>query len=201
MVSATSTPPSRTHGQRVAGHEVAVLVEDAVVGQVVLEVAWRPPGRRAAAPSALRGPRPARRVGAEPAPGRRRRGSRRPRRASPRPSAARSAASRSQRGPGGRDERLAEHQVLDRVAGEHHLRERDEVGAGLGGRAGSSRAPRPRCRRGRRRSSSPGRGRCAAWAWRSLFPSDRRAVRAACRTSDQLDVTRARARVVSVISA
>ena len=39
MVSATSTPPQPHHGQRVAGHEVAVLVEDAVVGQVVLEVA------------------------------------------------------------------------------------------------------------------------------------------------------------------
>ena len=53
-------------GQRVAGHEVAVLVEDAVVGQVVLEVAWRRPGRRAARASALRGPRPGDRVGADP---------------------------------------------------------------------------------------------------------------------------------------
>ena len=73
MVSATSTPPTRTTVQVGAGHEVAVLVEDAVVGQVVLGVAGghlaavQHARRRSAAPAAGR-PRAA--VGAGPAPSR-----------------------------------------------------------------------------------------------------------------------------------
>ena len=120
--------------QRVAGNEVPVLVEDAVVGQVVLEVRRVHPtvaqhGERIAGTAAggRLGADPRRTVGVEVADdhgdvaqpvlgqvaGQRLHG-------------------RLRRG----HERLTEDEVLDRIAGQHHLREGDQVGAGLGRLAG-----------------------------------------------------------------
>ena len=77
--------------------------------------------------------------------------------------------------PGRLDERVAEDQILDRIAGQHHLRERHELGAGLGGGAGPA-ADARRCRRCRRRSSSPGPGRSASVGMALIVPQHRAAV-------------------------
>ena len=76
MASATSMPCTRTIGQGVAGHEVAELVEDAVVRQVVLGEGERRPGRGAAPLRRCAGRPPAGRTSAGPS--RNGRGSRRP---------------------------------------------------------------------------------------------------------------------------
>ena len=127
-------PADADHPQGVAGDEVPVLVEDAVVGQVVLVVGDHDPAavqqreRVAGAAAGLR-------VGAEP------------RRAvrvevADRDRDVAEAAGGEVRGEafegvaGGRDERLAEDQILHRVAGEHHFRERHQVRARVGGAAG-----------------------------------------------------------------
>ena len=124
------------HRQPVPGHEVAVLVEHPVVRQVMLgrgdrhRPAVQQRGRvlggadRLADPGCPAGP-PAQVAGdhgdaAEPA------GGQLPRR-------------RLQGGDRGVHERVPQRQVLHRVAGQHHLREHDEVGAGVRGAPGPRR--------------------------------------------------------------
>ena len=122
--------PAETHHlQRVARHEVPVLVEDAVVGQVVLEVGrhHRAPvqdGQRVARAAARRrlGADPGRAVGVEVPDDDRRVAE-----------AVLHQVGRElrERRPGGGHKGLPEDQILDRVAGQHHLGERDQVRAGL----------------------------------------------------------------------
>jgi hypothetical protein len=113
-------------GQRLAGYEVAELVEDAVVGEVVLGEGQHhlaavehgggvPRGARGAAEGGgdvLGAVQVAHDHGhfAQPLDGE-------------------TARERGQRGAAGLDEGAAQGEVLDRVAGEHHLGERDEVRA------------------------------------------------------------------------
>ena len=122
------------HGEVGAGREDPVLVEDAVVGQVVLGVAGHDPApvqdRRRSSAEARCGRGRCRAVpasGAVEVARRRpagRRGRRRPGRRRAAPSAAGEASTK----------RRAQREVLDRVAGEHHLGEGHQVGAALGGR-------------------------------------------------------------------
>ena len=162
-------PAEPDHGQAVARLEVAVLVEDAVVGQVVLEVggdhvAAEQQRAGVARPAAGGGVGAGRRrtVGVEVADDDRQ--------------VAQTVRGQvggevPQRRSGRLDERTPEDEVLDRVPGEHHLGERDELGAGVGGGPGPAAGRSRRCRRGRRRSGSPGRGRGAGWAWRHCSPA------------------------------
>ena len=70
MASATSTPRDPDHGEVVAGDEEAELVEDAVVGQVVLGVAGDDPAPRAGPRRVLRQRLGRGRCRRSPAPGR-----------------------------------------------------------------------------------------------------------------------------------
>ncbi len=127
-------PAQPDHGEHVAGHEVAVLVEDAVVGQMVLEVggdhlaAMQQRGGVARSPARLGFRADLRRpvsvqvahhdrqvteavggqIGGEPGECR----------------------------LGGGHEGPPEDQILHRVTGQHHLREQDQLGTGGGGPAG-----------------------------------------------------------------
>jgi hypothetical protein len=134
------------HGQGVARHEVPVLVEHAVVRQVVLEVAGRHPATEQQGRRVARAAGPLR-VGRHVL-GHRVQGGAGERL---RPVGVQIAHHDRQvaetvvgqvggepveRRPGGRHERPPEDQVLHRVSGQHHLREGHKLGAGVGGGPG-----------------------------------------------------------------
>lgn len=113
-------------GQRVAGDEVAELVEDAVVGQVVLGEGQRDPAPVQHGGGVLRGARGAAvlrgGLGAAVEIADDHRQAAQPLLGQPR-------GQRPQRGAAGLHEGVAQCEVLDGVAGQRHLGERDEVRA------------------------------------------------------------------------
>ena len=140
------------HGQVVPGREYAVLVEDAVVGQVVLRVA-RDDAAAVQDGGAVLGQLPAR-VGVDGT-GRRAVEVADDHRQVAEPVGVEVCGEPGQRRPGRVDERRAQREVLDRVAGQRHLGEGHQVGAGLRGLGG----PRRPC------SALPARSPTVALTW------------------------------------
>ena len=117
-------------GHRVTRHEVAELVEDAVVGQMVLGEVQRDRAAVQYGAGVLRSAGRAGRTAARRSPNGR--GSRR-RRAAPRSPPRRAVRERAHGGPGGLDEGRPQREVLDGITGQHHLGERDQMRSLLGG--------------------------------------------------------------------